>query len=68
MADWLPERMRNLALYMPMLHCFEIMRRGFIGETTPTHYTAAYPLLFGMVLLAIYLPRFEKVRDNIQYG
>ena len=65
MADWLPERARNLALYIPILHCFEIIRHGFFGEAIPTHYTVAYPLLFGLVLLAIFLPRFEKVRDVI---
>jgi capsular polysaccharide transport system permease protein len=65
MADWLPERVRDLALCIPLLHCFEITRHGFFGETVPTHYTVAYPLLFSTVLLAIFLPRFEKVRDVI---
>ena len=68
MADWLPERARNLALYIPLLHCFEIIRHGFFGEAIPTHYTLAYPLLFSTVLLAIFLPRFEKVRDVIPVG
>jgi capsular polysaccharide transport system permease protein len=68
MADWLPDSVRKLALYFPMLHCFEITRDGFFGETIPTHYSAAYPFLVGVVLLAIFLPRFEKVRDIIHYG
>ena len=68
MADWLPDSVRKLALYFPMLHCFEITRDGFFGETIPTHYSAAYPFLVGVVLLAIFLPRFEKVRDVIHYG
>jgi capsular polysaccharide transport system permease protein len=65
MVYWLPERWQNLALYIPMVHCFEIIRRGFFGETVPTHYTATYPLIFGMALLAIYLPQFEKTRDIV---
>jgi capsular polysaccharide transport system permease protein len=68
MADWLPEYARNLALYMPMLHCFEITRNGFFGDAIPTHYSVSYPILFAIVLLAIFLPRFEKMRDIIQYG
>lgn len=68
MVEWLPDRARDLAFYMPMIHCFEITREGFFGEEVPTHYTVAYPLLFSMVLLAIFLPRFEKVRDEIHYG
>ncbi len=68
MADWLPEYARNIALYIPMLHCFEITRHGFFGEAIPTHYSVFYPILFGIVLLTIFLPRFEKMRDMIQYG
>ena len=68
MADWLPEYARNIALYIPMLHCFEITRHGFFGDAIPTYYSASYPILFAIVLLAIFLPRFEKMRDIIQYG
>ena len=57
MADWLPGYARNIALYIPMLHCFEITRRGFFGDAIPTHYTASYPILFASVFLAIFLPR-----------
>lgn len=68
MADWLPKNVRDIAMYMPLLHSFEITRHGFFGEAVPTHYSVAYPILFATVLLAIFLPRFEKVRDIIQYG
>jgi capsular polysaccharide transport system permease protein len=65
MADWLPESVRDWALYIPLLHCFEITRHGFFGEIVPTHYTAAYPALIGVALLAIFLPQFEKARDLV---
>lgn len=68
MADWLPESVRKIALWIPLLHCFEIGRHGFLGGTIPTHGVAVYPLVIGLAFLGIYLPKFEKVRDVIPFG
>jgi capsular polysaccharide transport system permease protein len=68
MVDWLPDSIQKLAWYMPMIHCFELTRDGFFGDTVPTHYTVAYPLIIAIVLLGIFVPMFEKVRDSIVYG
>jgi capsular polysaccharide transport system permease protein len=68
MVDWLPDSIQKLAWYMPMIHCFELTRDGFFGDTVPTHYTVAYPLILAVVLLGIFVPMFEKVRDSIVYG
>lgn len=65
MAEWLPESARRIALWMPLLHCFEIGRHGFFGEMVPTYGVAVYPLTIAIALLGIYLPKFEKVRDII---
>jgi ABC-type polysaccharide/polyol phosphate export permease len=45
-----------------------LTRHGFFGDAVPTHYTVAYPLILGVVLLGIFIPMFEKVRDSIVYG
>ena len=68
MVDWLPDGAQRLAWYMPMIHCFEMIRSGFFGDAVQTHYTAAYPLIFGLVLLSIYLPMLEKARDHVHHG
>jgi len=67
LANWLPDSTRKIALWIPLLHCFEITRHGFFGETVPTYGVAAYPLIIGIAFLGIYLPKFEKVRDIIPF-
>jgi len=68
MVGWLPDSIQQWAWYMPVIHCFELTRDGFFGDAVPTHYTVAYPLILGVVLLGIFIPMFEKVRDSIVYG
>jgi capsular polysaccharide transport system permease protein len=68
MVDWLPDNAQKLAWYMPMIHAFEMIRDGFFGDAVQTHHTAAYPLIFSLVLFAIFIPMIDKVRDHIHYG
>jgi capsular polysaccharide transport system permease protein len=65
MVDWLPDNVQKIAWWMPMIHCFEMVRAGFFGDSVTTHFTPAYPLLFGLVLLAICLPMFESTREHL---
>ena len=68
MVDWLPDEAQKLALYIPLVHCFEAVRHGFFGDAIPTHYDPAYPLIIAVILLGIFVPMFEKVRNSIPYG
>lgn len=66
MVDWLPDYVQRIAWWMPMIHCFEMVRGGFFGEAVPTYYTPAYPLVFALILFAIYLPQFESTREHLK--
>ena len=68
MVDWLPDLVQKLAWWMPTVHCYEMIRAGFFGETVQTHYTPAYPLSVALIVLFIYLPKLEKVRDHVHFG
>jgi capsular polysaccharide transport system permease protein len=68
MVDWLPDSAQRLAWWMPMIHCFEMIRNGFFGDAVQTHYNVAYPLIIGLILLSIFLPMMDKARDHIHYG
>ena len=68
MVEWLPYDVQQLALLNPSVHCYEMVRGGLFGEGVATHYTVWYPALFGAVLLAIGLSRFEAVRDRLHTG
>ena len=68
MVDWLPEYAQKLAWYMPTVHSYEMVRHGFFGDSVQTYYNAAYPLVFGLVLLAIFVPMLDRMRDHVPYG
>jgi capsular polysaccharide transport system permease protein len=42
MVDWLSESMRDLVLYIPMVHGLEMVRAGYFGEHINTHYDVGY--------------------------
>jgi capsular polysaccharide transport system permease protein len=42
MVAWLPSQAQKLALYVPLVHCFELFRAGLFGETTQTFYDVGY--------------------------
>lgn len=42
MVEWLPEKLQKLVLYLPMVHGVEILRKGYFGNSVPTHYDMGY--------------------------
>lgn len=66
MVDWLPDSVQRLAWWMPLIHCFEMVRAGFFGDAVTTHFTPAYPLVFALILAAISIPQFESTREHLQ--
>lgn len=42
MVDWLPTRMQEFVLLLPMVHGTEMLREGYFGNVVPTHYDVAY--------------------------
>jgi len=42
MVDWLPPAAQTAIMYHPMVHCFEVFRRGYFGLTLATHYDIPY--------------------------
>lgn len=49
-ADALPERGREIMLYLPMLNCVEIIREGWFGTKMIAHYYVDYVVVFNLVL------------------
>ena len=50
-ADALPEKAREIVLYLPMLNCVEIIREGWFGTKMIAHYSVGYVVVFNIVLL-----------------
>ena len=59
MVDWMPKKMQNLVLYLPMVHGVELLRRGYFGNFVKTHYDLGYMAgcCLVMTLCAVYLVR-----------
>ena len=68
MVDWLPDYVQTMALWMPTVSCFEMIRGGLFGPTVITHYSWWYPLVSALVMLAVAIPMVEPARGKIHFG
>lgn len=50
MVDWLPKRLQDAVLLLPMVHGVELLRHGFFGNAVPTHYDIGYMATCCLVL------------------
>jgi len=65
MVAWLPTSIQHLVWYVPTVHCYEMIRSGFFGQTTETYYSFWYPAAWGIGLMAIGISFPDRVRDYI---
>jgi capsular polysaccharide transport system permease protein len=42
MVEWLPTRLQELVLYLPMVHGVELLREGYFGNVVRTHHDIPY--------------------------
>jgi ABC-2 type transport system permease protein/capsular polysaccharide transport system permease protein len=49
-ADALPQTMRDVVLWLPMLNALEYMREGWFGSKMHAHYDIPYVVVFNMIL------------------
>lgn len=42
MVDWLPPAAQEFVLYIPMVHCVELLREGYFGSAVRAHYDVGY--------------------------
>ena len=67
MVAWIPARFRETLLYIPFIHCIEMIRAGFFGEFVPTFYNFGYPAAWGagLTLAGLFLLRFVRERIDV---
>lgn len=53
MVDWLPKKMQEYVLLLPMVHGVEMMRAGFFGELVKPHYSVSYIVIFDAITMLI---------------
>jgi capsular polysaccharide transport system permease protein len=42
MVEWLPKRLQEVVLFLPMVHGIELLRHGYFGNAVPAHYDIGY--------------------------
>lgn len=66
MVDWLPSFAQHAVLLNPMVHCYEVFRAGFFGDTVTTHYDTAYFAPWALALLFVGVLAVQRVRAFVQ--
>lgn len=64
MVDWLPPKLQQVVLYLPMVHGVELLRHGYFGSVVKTHYDIGYmsECCMFITLFAFYLVRQASLR------
>jgi capsular polysaccharide transport system permease protein len=57
MVEWLPRDLQQMVLWLPMVHCLELIREGFFGPVIRMHYDLGYVFVvcLGLTLLGLTL-------------
>ncbi|WP_410472883.1 ABC transporter permease [Faucicola mancuniensis] len=63
---WLPDTLKKVILYLPMVHSTEMLRHGYYGNMIPTYENPTYMIWFNMCLSFIGLVLVRHVSNNIE--
>lgn len=65
MLEWMPPHVREILLYIPMIHGVEMMRYGYHGDVIVAYYSPAYLAITNLVLLFIGLTLLQLIKKRI---
>ncbi len=65
LVEWLPDWLQELALYIPTVHIFELLRDGQFGSRFRAHYDISYVMGWIMVTHLIGLAALRITRQRI---
>lgn len=65
MVDWLPEAVRKIILYLPMVHGVEILREGYFGSAVRAHYDIPYMAFICLCMTLIGLSLSREVGRRV---
>lgn len=60
-ADALPQNIREIMLWLPMLNALEVLREGWFGSLFRAHYDVPYVIVFNLVLTFVGLSLVRQV-------
>lgn len=62
MVDWLPSWAQHAVLFNPMVHCYEVFRKGFFGDSITAYYDLEYFSIWALSLSFVGALCIRRVR------
>jgi ABC-type polysaccharide/polyol phosphate export permease len=66
MVDWMPPYLREIVLYLPMVHGLEMIREGYFGNVVRTHYDITYMASANLVLTLVGLFLLQDASKRVE--
>lgn len=66
LVDWLPSWGQYLISFHPLVHCYEVFRAGYFGDTIVTHYSLPYFSACAFFLTFIALVSLHRIRSHVR--
>lgn len=67
MVDWLSGDFQEIILWLPMVHCTELIRDGFFGSVVKTHYDMAYVALVCLIMTVAALVLVQIASRRVEF-
>jgi len=67
MVDWIAPQFREVVLWLPMVHCVELVREGYFGPSVPTYHDMAYVFEVCLGMTAIGLALVRAASRKVRY-
>jgi ABC-type polysaccharide/polyol phosphate export permease len=67
MVEWLPNKLQNVVLFLPMVHGVELLRRGYFGDIVRTHYDMGYMAKCCLVLTLCGLYVMREASRRVEF-
>lgn len=67
MVDWLPVYAQEFAWYSPLVHCYEMIRHGFFGDSVTTTSEPLYVFSFALVEIVLGLWLVDRARATTSF-
>jgi ABC-type polysaccharide/polyol phosphate export permease len=67
MVDWLSGDFQTIILWLPMVHCTEMIRDGFFGSIVQTHYDMRYVAVVSLAMTAIALALVHAAARRVEF-
>ncbi len=66
MAVDMPPKLRGMSMSLPLIHCFEMLRRGYFGDGVVTIYNASFAVAWAVILTLLGLILVQFVRGRVE--